>query len=64
MFKAIYSHPESLRGLCGLTDTRNACHGSDSPESVKREIGILFPDFDVDGWYANRDSGRTDESNT
>lgn len=52
VFKAIYSHPNSLRGLFGLTDTRNACHGSDSPESVRREIGIIFPDFRVDEWLA------------
>lgn len=52
VFRAIYTNPESLRGICGLSDTRNACHGSDSPDSVRREIGILFPEFDVDGWYS------------
>lgn len=46
VFKAIYSHPESIRGLFGLTDTRNACHGSDSPDSVTQEILKIFPDFD------------------
>lgn len=45
VFKAIYSHPESIRSLFGLTDTRNACHGSDSPESVAQEILKVFPDF-------------------
>lgn len=50
VYKTIYSHPESIRGLFGLTDTRNVCHGSDSMESAKREIGIFFADFDVDGW--------------
>lgn len=47
VLKAIYSHPDSIRGLFGLTDTRNACHGSDSPESVAQEIQKVFPDFDL-----------------
>lgn len=58
VFRAIYSHPESVRGICGLTDTRNACHGSDSPESVRREIGIMFPEFDVDAWHAEAEARR------
>ena len=45
IFKCIYSHPSSIRGLYGLTDTRNACHGSDSPESVMKEIEKIFPGF-------------------
>lgn len=51
VFKSIYSHPDCLRSRCGLTDTRNACHGSDSAASVEREIRILFPEFDVKEWY-------------
>jgi nucleoside-diphosphate kinase len=46
VYKALYSHPESIRGLYGLSDTRNACHGSDSTESAMKEILIFFPDFD------------------
>lgn len=49
VFKTIYSHPESIRGLFGLTDTRNACHGSDSPESAVHEIRKIFPDFKLEG---------------
>lgn len=49
VFKAIHSHPDSIRGLFGLTDTRNACHGSDSPESVAQEIQKIFPNFKLDG---------------
>lgn len=45
IFKTIYSHPDSIRGLYGLTDTRNACHGSDSPDSAMDEILKVFPDF-------------------
>ncbi|XP_063702903.1 nucleoside diphosphate kinase 6 [Culicoides brevitarsis] len=44
-FKAVYSHPDSIRALYGLSDTRNACHGSDSIESALKEIRIFFPDF-------------------
>lgn len=28
VFKTIFTHPESIRGVHGLTDTRNATHGS------------------------------------
>ena len=56
VFKSIYSHPNSLRGMFGLTDTRNVCHGSDSEESVKREIEILCPEFNVAKWYETNTS--------
>ncbi|CAH0391898.1 unnamed protein product [Bemisia tabaci] len=49
-YQAHYSHPSSIRGRWGLSDTRNAAHGSDSPESVQREIGILFPEFSEEHW--------------
>ncbi|XP_050329719.1 nucleoside diphosphate kinase 6 [Bactrocera neohumeralis] len=47
VFKAVYSHPDCIRGLYGLSDTRNACHGSDSEESATREISILFPELNI-----------------
>lgn len=53
VFKAVYTHPMSIRSLYGLSDTRNACHGSDSMDSAKREIRIFFDDFDVDQWLDN-----------
>lgn len=52
-YQAQYTEPNSIRGMFGLSDTRNATHGSDSPESVSREIAIFFQDFDVDRWYRN-----------
>lgn len=55
VFKAIFTHPESIRGQFGLSDTRNACHGSDSMQSAKREIELFFPKFDVDRWIADND---------
>lgn len=43
--------PTSIRALYGISDTRNAAHGSDSDESAKREIGFFFPTFDCENWY-------------
>jgi nucleoside-diphosphate kinase len=36
--------PGSLRGRYALAMPNNLVHGSDSPESAEREIGIWFPD--------------------
>jgi len=36
--------PGTLRGLFGISDTRNVGHGSDSLASAQRELGIFFPD--------------------
>jgi nucleoside-diphosphate kinase len=36
--------PGSLRGRFALAMPNNLVHGSDSPESAEREIGIWFPD--------------------
>ncbi|MBD35953.1 MAG: nucleoside-diphosphate kinase [Actinobacteria bacterium] len=38
------SAPGTIRGDYGLIVTENLVHGSDSPESAQREIGIFFPD--------------------
>jgi len=51
VFKTIHEHPNTIRGMFGLTDTRNSTHGSDSDESARKEIDFFFPDFDVDQWY-------------
>ena len=45
VLRAIYEKPDSLRGRFGLTDTRNATHGSDSIENARKEILFFFPDF-------------------
>jgi nucleoside-diphosphate kinase len=37
--------PGSIRGDYGLEVQTNLVHGSDSPESAQREIGIFFPDI-------------------
>ena len=43
VFRSRYSHPESIRGKFGLTDTRNSSHGSDSPDNAAKagNRGIL-----------------------
>jgi nucleoside-diphosphate kinase len=37
--------PGTIRGDFGTILTENLVHGSDSPESAEREIGIFFPDL-------------------
>ncbi|XP_074642368.1 nucleoside diphosphate kinase 6-like [Tubulanus polymorphus] len=51
VFRTLYEQPNTLRGLYGLTDTRNGTHGSDSAESAKKEINFFFPEFDYQMWF-------------
>src|SRR5919205_1815740 len=37
--------PGSIRGTFGLEVQTNLVHGSDSPESAQREIGLFFPEL-------------------
>lgn len=37
--------PSSLRAMFGTDNTQNACHGSDSTNSARREILFFFPDI-------------------
>ena len=39
--------PGSIRGDYGQTIGRNLVHGSDSPDSAKREIAIFFEDHEL-----------------
>lgn len=45
VYRTIYTDPDCLRSRFGLTDTRNALHGSDSEETVRREASFFFPNF-------------------
>jgi nucleoside-diphosphate kinase len=36
--------PGTIRGDYGIEITQNLVHGSDSPESGKRELSLFFPD--------------------
>ncbi|XP_015593849.1 nucleoside diphosphate kinase 6 isoform X2 [Cephus cinctus] len=51
VYQAQYLAPNTIRGTFGLSDTRNAAHGSDSPESAEQEIKIFFKDFNTTKWY-------------
>ncbi|CAK1550317.1 unnamed protein product [Leptosia nina] len=53
VFKAQFEDPYSLRGMFGLSDTRNVAHGSDSIASAEREIKFFFPDFSFYEWHTN-----------
>lgn len=37
--------PGTVRGDLGLEVTENIVHGSDGPESAKRELGLFFPEL-------------------
>ncbi|XP_064486507.1 nucleoside diphosphate kinase 6-like [Ornithodoros turicata] len=55
VFQAIYEAPHSIRARYGLTDTRNAGHGSDSEEAADREIQFFFPEFNKEKWYSEEE---------
>lgn len=50
VYKAQYEDPDCVRARFGLTDTRNAAHGSDSPDTARREISFFFPNFNMDSF--------------
>jgi nucleoside-diphosphate kinase len=41
--------PGTIRGDYGLDLTKNLIHGSDGPESAKREISLFFKDLEIVG---------------
>ncbi len=47
--------PGTIRGDFGLEIGRNLVHGSDSPESAEREIGIFFEGQPVLDWARDTD---------
>ena len=40
-----HAAPGTIRARYGESLRRNAVHGSDSPESAMREIGVMFPEM-------------------
>jgi len=55
--KPVDAAPGTIRGDYGLEIGRNVVHGSDSPESAEREIGIFFGSgTDVISWSRDVDS--------
>ncbi|XP_045500488.1 nucleoside diphosphate kinase 6-like [Colias croceus] len=55
VYKAQFEDPTSLRGMFGISDTRNVAHGSDSPTSAEREIKFFFPEFSFYEWHTNKE---------
>jgi nucleoside-diphosphate kinase len=47
--------PGTIRGDLGVEIGRNLVHGSDSPASAEREIGIFFEGQPVIGWARDTD---------
>lgn len=47
--------PGTIRGDFGLEVGRNLVHGSDSPESAEREIGIFFEGQPIATWARDTD---------
>jgi nucleoside-diphosphate kinase len=55
------SPPGSIRGDLGIYITQNLIHGSDSPESAAREIGIFFNEGDIISYKRDLDRWIYDE---
>ncbi|XP_013793367.2 nucleoside diphosphate kinase 6-like [Limulus polyphemus] len=55
VFKAQYEAPYSIRARFGISDTRNAAHGSDSSQTAEKEIRFFFPHFDIKKWYCEEE---------
>lgn len=54
--------PGTIRGDFAVEIGRNIVHGSDSPESAKREIGIFFKDQElINGWGRTIDKWVTEQ---
>lgn len=51
VYRNIYYDPDCLRSKFGLTDTRNAFHGSDSLETVIQEASFFFSKTDIDNSF-------------
>ena len=47
--------PGTIRGDLGIDIGRNIVHGSDSPESAEREIGLFFGDGDALDYHRSND---------
>ncbi|XP_020291960.1 nucleoside diphosphate kinase 6-like isoform X2 [Pseudomyrmex gracilis] len=55
VYQAQYDAPNTIRGMFGLSDTKNAAHGSDSIQSAEKEITIFFKEFNMKSWYENEE---------
>src|SRR5204863_8066903 len=44
------AEPGTIRGDLGVSNSFNLIHGSDSPESAARELGLFFQDGELQDW--------------
>ena len=44
------AEPGTIRGDYGVSTSFNLIHGSDSPESAERELGLFFGDGELQEW--------------
>lgn len=49
------AEPGTIRGDLGIETGRNLIHGSDSPESAEREIGLFFREDELYGYVRDAD---------
>ena len=49
------AEPGTIRGDLAVFIQNNLIHGSDSPESAKREIALFFNDSDIVSWQRDTD---------
>lgn len=42
--------PGTIRGDFGISKSMNLVHGSDSPESAERELGLFFQSYEIFDW--------------
>lgn len=54
--KARVAEPDSLRARFGTDGSRNATHGSDSPQSAAKEIAFFFPEYSSPDQYKAADA--------
>ena len=57
VMKTRYTDPDTIRGMFGLSDTRNCSHGSDSLETAEREMKFFFPNFNVSDFNGSFEEG-------
>ena len=55
------SAPGTIRGDYGLYVTKNVVHGSDGPESAKREIALFFSKDEIVDYRLDRDKWNYDD---
>src|SRR5881392_2429547 len=46
------AEPGTIRGDLGVSNSFNLIHGSDSPESAQRELGLFFKEGELLDWKA------------